>query len=110
MISMKAMLNLKSSKKTRKCNAMPRVWQAIAGCTGTGNRWRYDTYYNTSRNTVTTFCPACEGFQAYADSLNGADHQAFLREVQAAAGVENYRYQKTAIVNGRPVLVKEEAA
>ena len=98
---------MKTSKKMMKCNGLARVWAAMAGCTGQGNRWHYEAHSVGRGRSVAVYCPACEGFRTYSDSLKPAEHQKFLLEMQAAAGVANYRYQRTRVVDGRPVLIRD---
>lgn len=99
---------MRTGDSARRCNIMPDVWRAIAGCTGTTRRYRRDA---TSAalgygKRYEAACAHCEAFKAASDSRRGQSHQDYLNAAQAAVYVEDYReHPVTADAEGRPVLV-----
>lgn len=91
--------------KTGRCNVFPRIWAAIFGCEGRGTFLRWDAPTTMhGRYTAEYACPACRCALTMSPSSNYPSHQDFLLQAEALAGVDNYRYHASVIVNGRPVL------
>ena len=91
-------------KQAKKCNVYPRVWAAIWGCEGKGaEQFRGHNGINAATEYA---CPVCAEEKRKAAKRTRTEEQEYLAQAQEAAGVENYRYQKTAIENGRPVIVR----
>jgi hypothetical protein len=97
--------NKLSAKKNIKCNCFNRPFAAMFGCTGKATHWRYGVY-NLGRQSIDYACDVCKNESDADGERNHSERQARLRQVQDAAGVENYRYVKTAWIDGRPQLVK----
>lgn len=90
------------------CNAFPRIWAAIFGCTGRGTFLRWDAPTTMhGRATAEYACEGCRCAWNLSRSLGNSDgpaHQDFLAQAQELAGVENYRYHASVRAGGRPVL------
>lgn len=78
------------------------------GCEGAAVKTRVERVGSSSypKTEITHLCAVCLAVEERISKMSSSEHQAFLRDVQDQNGVENYRYQKSAIVNGRPVLVR----
>lgn len=94
----------KRGTTAKKCNVFPTVWAAIVGCKGERvTTWRY-TVGNFGHRVAEYACPTCKGLKDHFDSLTPADRQDALAFAQKAAGVEDYRTARVALVNGVPTL------
>lgn len=98
-----------SKTSERRCNVMSRPWQAMAGCLGTGKAWKYGIVY-MGRQEVTSACEPCRAMSDRIDSLRGDARQAYMTQVQADAGVADYRTVRVRMVAGRPTIVRDAAA
>ena len=96
------------AKKIGTCNRYTRVWAAMLGCEGRAPfvGWEAPTTMGGSYTPNYT-CPTCARFSAMTMGLNHPEHQDVLGQVEALAGVTNYRYQGTDRdkASGRPFLV-----
>jgi len=83
------------------------VWAAIFGCKGeqTGTLALHDRTLRAVGTFEYAWPHLPSRYGTAADSLRGADHQQFLNDAQADAGVEDYRTASVKRVNGVPTLV-----
>jgi hypothetical protein len=100
-------LDMAKANKVGTCNVAPKVWRALYGCEGEGRftGWDRGSTSGASARPVYT-CAACGAAKAVLASLNLPGYQAFLAQIQAIAGVENYRIERTITVDGRPALAR----
>lgn len=100
----------KTASKNGRCNVFPSVWAALYGCEGEGTfyGWQAPTT-SGGRARAQYACGACRCGKALTAGLPDHAYGEALRQVQAMAGVENYRHERTEIRNGRPCLVGREA-
>lgn len=93
--------------KTGACNRYSRVWAAMIGCEGRAPFVGWEAAHTMGGSPTRRFtCATCSAFSCLAQSLSEPEHQALLGQVEALAGVANYRYQGTERAkDGRPVLV-----
>jgi hypothetical protein len=98
----------KTATKPRACNTFPDVWAAIVGCTGSGKAWRRTAAHGgiggLGHAGIEYACPTCQAARTRLDALRGPAYQAALTELQAAAGVADYRVAEVVRRDGRPVL------
>lgn len=100
---------MKKTPKVGRCNIYPSVWAAMYGCLGIGRfvGWQPPTTSN-GRYSARYACAACQCGKALTDGLPAHAYQEALTQVQELAGVENYRRERTIMVDGRPCLEGRE--
>lgn len=98
------MTNTNTTKALGTCNTSTRVWRAMWGCEGLGTRAGWESATTAHGRATKLFaCRTCRAANAIAN-LNALTREAFLTQIKSLAGVSDYRYQGTDMVEGRPVL------
>lgn len=93
------------NNKAKKCNEGPAVWRAIRGCDGVPVKSRIEAGHFGRATRVRT-CATCAAVIARGEGLFGEARQAYLLDLQSAAGVENYRTAHVIMVNGLPRVAR----